>query len=135
MKKISWYYNENLKPQGPLTLEEMRARIHSGKIGLFDLISSDATGEWKAACEWPEFERSLFPAIQGFIPGAEILEDEKEWVLLVPSENGKTSLQEGPFSIRELKASLAAGTVSGNQYIWKTGLSGWCRLLDRPEFN
>ncbi len=53
----------------------------------------------------------------------------------MPSQDGKGVLQEGPFSIQELRASLQAKTISPEQYIWKTGLSGWCRIIDRPEFS
>lgn len=134
MKNNSWYYNVNLKPQGPLSYEEMRARIHRGEVGPQELISNDADGSWKPACEWGAFEITLFPATQSFIYGQEILEDEKEWVLLVPTGDGKGTLQEGPFSVREIRQCLQKRVVSGQQYIWKAGLSGWCRVKDRPEF-
>lgn len=132
MRDSSWYFSQNLKPQGPLTYEEMREKIHRGEIGPYDLISQD--GDWKPACEWGIFERTLFPATQAFTPGAVEMEDEKEWVLLVPGVDGNGALQEGPFSVRQLREGLLNKSVSGQQYIWKAGLSGWCRLKDRPEF-
>lgn len=135
MKKTSsWYYNRNLKPQGPVTLEEMRLLIHRGDVSLHDLISNDEEGTWKPAWEWGVFERTLFPATQGCVPGVGFLEDEKEWVLLVPAVDGKGAVQEGPFSVRELREGLQKKSISHQQYIWKTGLSGWCRIADRPEF-
>lgn len=132
MRDDSWYFNQNLKPQGPLSYEDIRARIHRGEIGPQDLISNG--GDWKPAGEWGVFEVSLFPASQSFIPGEVVHEDEKEWVLLVPSSDGRGVLQEGPFSVRELRDGLIKKKILGQQYIWKAGLSGWCRLRDRPEF-
>lgn len=134
MKSSSWFYNKDLKPQGPLSLQEMRSLIHRGDVGPYDLVCNDGLGEWKAACEFAEFERSLFPAVQVFMPGQDVIEDEKEWVLLSSSESGKSLVQEGPYSVRELRALLTAKKVLGEQYIWKSGLSGWCKLQDRPEF-
>ena len=134
MKKDSWFYNKNLKPQGPLSLEEMRLRIYKGEVGPHDLICHEQTGEWKPAREWGVFEQTLFPAAQQFIPGVEVAADEKEWVLLVPSEDGKTLVQEGPYSVRDIRVSMNEHRVSPQSYVWKSGLSGWCRIQDRPEF-
>ncbi|UXR63449.1 DUF4339 domain-containing protein [Bdellovibrio bacteriovorus] len=134
MKKASWYYNKDLKPQGPLSQEEMRLRIYKGEVGPHDLISCEATGEWKPAYEWGVFEMTLFPAAQKFIPGVEVAPDEKEWVLLVSSEDGKTLVQEGPYSVREIQTSVTEQRISLQNYVWKSGLSGWCKIQDRPEF-
>ncbi|KHD87329.1 MAG: hypothetical protein OM95_15030 [Bdellovibrio sp. ArHS] len=135
MKNNSWYYNKNLKPQGPVSLQEMRALIHRGEVGPYDLVCCARDSVWKATCEFAEFERSLFPAVQVFVPGEEVAQDEREWVLLSPSETGKSLIQEGPFSVRELRDMLINKKIVGEQYIWKSGLSGWCRLQDRPEFS
>lgn len=133
MKKDSWYYNKNLKPQGPVSLEEIRQLICCGEVGPFDLISCEADGSWKAAGEWG-FERTLFPATQQYVPGMDILVDQKEWVVLVSSEDGKDLVQEGPYSVREIREAVMSRRVSQQNYIWKTGLTGWCRIQDRPEF-
>lgn len=123
----------NLKPQGPFSFEELRGKVHSGEVGPQDLIC-DETSSWKPAAEWGVFEFQLFPATQGFIPGSEISEDIREWVLLVDPGHGAKPLQEGPFTVSELRDSVMGGRVSPYQYIWKTGLSGWCQIKDRPEF-
>ena len=134
MKSKNWYFNRDLKPQGPHSLEEMRELIHSGDIGPHDLICHDVDGAWKVASEWGVFERTLFPATQEYMPGQEFVADEKEWVLLASDDGGKTVLQEGPFSLADLRRSLEQRLVSDQQYIWKPGLSGWSRIADRPEF-
>ncbi len=129
-----WYCHVNLKPQGPFSLEEVRAKVHKGEVGPQDLIC-DESSSWRPAMEWGVFEFQLFPATQGFIPGADIVEDIHEWVLLVEQASGVKPLQEGPFAVSELRESLISGKVSPYQYVWKTGLSGWCQLKDRPEFS
>lgn len=135
-KKPHWYFHRNLKPQGPFSEEEMRTKILRGEVGPLDLICNEK-GVWRPASEWGHFELQLFPASQGFTAGSDLAEDLSVWVLLVPgnkeSADGK-HLQEGPFTVAELTHLLEAGIVTPYQYIWKNGLSGWCQIKDRPEF-
>lgn len=133
MTETVWYYNKNLKPQGPVTLEEMRNYIHSGEVGPSDLISCGTRGDWKPACEWRCFEKNLFPASQSLSLVGEVVSEESEWVLLVPTQDGLV-LQEGPFSVQEIQRGLQSKKISPQQYVWKTGLSGWCQIKDRREF-
>ena len=42
--------------------------------------------------------------------------------------------QEGPFCLKDLLLQIEQGHVQLNQYVWKSGLSGWVRMSDRPEF-
>lgn len=128
-----WYSHKNLKPQGPFTLEQMRAKIHSGEIGPNDLICHIDEDRWHPAHECREFEPGLFPAAQEFNPGAEIDFESPDWVLLVFDEAGSPR-QEGPLNVKEILLQVQQGRVSPNQYIWKTGLSGWVKIIDRPEF-
>lgn len=130
----SWYFNKNLKPQGPLSFEEMKALIQRGEILPQELLSCGTTGEWRPACEWGVFDLGMFPALQLFNSQAVGLAEDKEWVLLVSSDDGQGVLQEGPFSVQQLRSWVKQKKVSGQQYIWKSGMSGWCRLKDRPEF-
>lgn len=133
MKK-TWFRNLQMKPMGPFSLEEMRAFVHRGEIGFQDLILDESKGDtWKPAAEWGVFELTLFPAGQLFIPGMPIDEDLPEWVVLV-EQKGSSPLQEGPYSVNAIKAGLTAGHISPYQYTWKSGLSGWCMIKDRPEF-
>ena len=134
MKNQTWYYHKNLKPQGPMSLADMRALIRSGEVKPQDLICYELDGEWKPAVTWSIFERTLFPATQEFIPGKTPNPEDKEWVLLVPEQNGRNILQEGPYSLKDLQIRLQRQEISEQHYIWKNGLSGWCRIADRPEF-
>lgn len=134
MKYNSWYYNRNLKPQGPISTSEMREKLRTGEVGPRDLICAHEDGRWQAAMEWGVFEQNLFPAAQEFIPGADIVADAKEWVLLVHDAD-KRLLQEGPFSLADLQAGLQDRKIHPDQFVWKAGLTGWSRIADRPEFS
>lgn len=134
MKYNSWYYSRHLKPQGPVSLQEIRELILKGDVGPRDLVCAQEDGRWLAAEEWGVFERTLFPATQEFIPGVEALPELKEWVLLVHDEE-KRVLQEGPYSQAELQMGLRERRVRPDQFVWKSGLTGWSRIGDRPEFS
>jgi hypothetical protein len=102
MKYNTWYYSRHLKPMGPVSTVEMRELVLRGEVGPQDLISAQEDGRWLPAEQWGVFERTLFPATQQFIPGAEVVAHVKEWVLLVHDAE-KRVLQEGPFSLDDLQ--------------------------------
>ena len=124
-----------MKPQGPDTVEELRNFILRGEIGPSDLIMNEGHGEWLSANSYPDFEEGLFPSAQGMDPVTGFSEEEKEWIVLMPQAEKSGLHQEGPFSVREMKDLVKKGVLNLEQYAWKSGLSGWCRLQDRPEFN
>ncbi|MFS4460017.1 GYF domain-containing protein [Bdellovibrio sp. HCB2-146] len=128
MSQRKWYYSQNLKPQGPVSEEEIRLKIHRGEIGLYDLLSLVEEGTWKPASEWRYFEASLFPSQQK-VANPEMGEDlDASWVLLLNSK------QEGPFSSQQILQMVRSQQITASQLIWKSGLSGWCQIGDRPEF-
>lgn len=126
-KKDVWFYSRNLKPVGPHTEAEIRLKIHRGEIARYDLLVYESEGKWRAAGEWKNFEDSLFPALQK-IQTDEETTAESEWVLLA----GNT--QEGPFTSAQLLNLVRQNKVQASQLIWKSGLSGWCQIGERPEF-
>ncbi len=134
MSSSRWYISQNLKPLGPFTLQEMRLKVHKGEVGPTDLVLNEEQGDWVAASQWGCFEAALYPSKQGHIDGI-APSQEKEWIVLMPHPETKSLQQEGPFSVQEVLSSLKAGRVQPSQYVWKSGLSGWCRLQDRPEFS
>lgn len=133
MKNYTWYYNKDLKPQGPISTPAMRELIVKGEVGPRDLVCCHEDGRWLMAQDWAVFEPTLYPASQEFIPGLEVDASLKEWVMLVQDEE-KKYLQEGPFSRDEVLAGLKQNRIHSEQFIWKSGLSGWSRIADRPEF-
>lgn len=130
----SWYFNKNLKPQGPLTFEEMKKKIMRGEIGPGDLIcKDDETFSWQMAVEWSDFPRELFPAFQkNYFKSTN--SEEKEWIVLLFNAENPEGLQQGPYSINEVNSMLRDGRVSLEDYVWRTGLSGWVHIKDRAEF-
>lgn len=133
MTEKKWYYNRGLKPQGPVSYEDLRLLIFKGEVGPYDLISEASGSEWKSAIEWKCFENHLFPATQ--LLDEDDLGDSQEWVLLVHQEGQLQVSKMGPFTTVEIRELLKQGRCSAQQsYAWKPGLSGWCRLADREEF-
>jgi hypothetical protein len=129
----SWYFNKNLKPQGPLSFEEMKKKIMRGEVGPYDLICKEAEGGWSQAMQWRDFPKELFPAFQkNYFKNSDL--SEKEWILLSFKLDHGSGLQEGPYSVEDVIALLASGAVSCEDYIWRSGLSGWVRIQDRREF-
>lgn len=128
----TWYFNKNLKPQGPLSFEDMKKKIMRGEISPGDLICRDGEN-WLPAMEWRDFPRELFPAFQkNYFKATN--PDEKEWILLIFNQENPEGHQQGPYSINEVKQMLSENIVSAEDYIWRTGLSGWVQLRDRAEF-
>lgn len=134
MNDIVWYYNKNLKPQGPLDLNGVRQLISRGEIGPSDLVFNDREQNWKPACDWEVFEPGLFPAAQGMQPAEYSAADGAEWIVLLPTGDGRV-IQEGPFTAEEILNQLELKRLSVHQYAWKAGLSGWCQIKDRVEFS
>lgn len=129
----SWYFNKNLKPQGPLGFEEMKKKIMRGEIGPGDLICKEGEGVWLSAVEWRDFPREFFPAFQkNYFKSSR--PDEKEWIVLVFNGENPEGVQQGPYSALEVVEMLEQEKVSIEDYIWRSGLSGWVQIKDRAEF-
>lgn len=124
-----WYYNRDLKPQGPISREEIRHLARTGEIRPLDLICLDGS-EWRTAQSY--FEATLFPANQ------EITFEESavpEWVVLVATNGASDYRQEGPLTTSQVRAKIVAGDINWVSPIWKAGLKGWAKIEDRPEFS
>lgn len=126
-----WYISAGLKPLGPLPLTEIHEKIKKGHISPYDLISKEDTAEWKPAKDWEEVRRLGFPAFEAV--GTE-RNDEVIWVILRLDRAEEKYHQEGPLDGHQILASLQAGKLQGDDLVWKKGLSGWARLVDREEF-
>lgn len=132
MKNQKWYFNKGLKPQGPVSYEDLRLLIYKGDVGPQDLVMIESEDNWIPAGNCKAFEFNLFPASQ--LP-EESGEGKKEWVLLVQTEGKLQVAKSGPFLATEIKGLLEQGFCSSQStYAWKPGLSGWVRVSDRPEF-
>lgn len=131
---MSWYYSEKLKPVGPVSLEAIKEKIAKGEVGPYDLLLV-ADGEWKPAADYKEFPYHLFPAWQEWDRAfGDTHPEEKKWVLLFKNSQGVPQ-QAGPVSSIDVQQFIQAKNQDiSSLWIWKTGLSGWARVQDRPEF-
>lgn len=127
-----WYFNRNLKPQGPFTFEQLKRKIVRGEVGPQEFVCKDGFKDWLPACEWAEFPRDFFPAFQKNL-FRNINLDEKEWTLLVKRPKSTDPVHEGPFSLNEIRGMIARGQATVEDHVWRTGLSGWVQIKDRPE--
>jgi hypothetical protein len=126
-----WYFNKNLKPQGPVSFEDMKRKIVRGEINPFELIFKDGEKDWLPAVEWKDFPRELFPAFQKNLFRG-INAGEKEWTLLTRKPGTEAPVQEGPYSLNDVRALIEAGEASVEDYIWRTGLTGWLQIKVGP---
>lgn len=125
-----WYfYQERGKTMGPLTIDDLRARIRDGRLRLFDLIYKEGESDWRMALEHPDL-RDEFKAQSGAS-----LQD-RPWVCLHrKSETGFEFLTMGPYSTAEIQEAVRAGRLSYNDYVWKEGFPEWKRMGGVEEFN
>lgn len=129
----SWYFNKNLKPQGPVDFDDMKRKIMRGEISPGDLILKDGESSWLPAMEWREFPQEMFPAFQkNYFKKSD--SREREWILLVFNSENPQGIQEGPYSVEDIQKMITDGKVSIEDYVWRTGLTGWVQLKDRAEF-
>jgi hypothetical protein len=128
---MSWYYNKDLKPQGPFPFEEMKRKILRGEVGPHELIFKDGARDWMAAAEWVEFPKELFPAFQKNLFRG-INPHEKEWTLLLLKPGATAPVQEGPYSLNEIRELIVQEKAGPEDYIWRTGLTGWLQIQYSP---
>lgn len=107
-KSAEWYYVENNDSLGAFTLDEMKGFIEANKIG-------GATLVWNAGMkDWQRLEDTQLNEY--------ICVDEKNWYYV---ENNDSK---GPFTLDEMKGYIEAGVLTGNSFVWKTGMQDWSRL-------
>lgn len=125
-----WYfYQEKGKTMGPLTAEDLRARIRDGRLKLFDLIYKEGEPGWRMALEHPDLRDEFKKMGEGNTK-------ERPWVCLHrKSETTFDFITMGPYSDAEVKEAIQSGKISYSDYIWRDDFSEWRRIGDVPEFN
>ncbi len=130
-----WYISAALKPLGPFELLEIREKIRTGHISPHDLIFQEGSAQWKPAQDWDEVRQLGFPAFEAVGTDSLI---EPVWIVLRrpkdPADQGQNYQQEGPMAGVQIVKFLAEGRLQGDDLVWKKGLSGWSRVVDRQEF-
>src|ERR1700710_614603 len=64
----------------------------------------------------------------GDAPAPAEVASDAVWHLVVEGD------QVGPLTDVEVRARLARGEITAENYVWKEGFSDWLRLVDVPEF-
>ena len=98
-----WYYVENNDSKGAFTLEEMKELIESNKI-------TGSTLVWKASLK--DWQKLADSELNEFMH----VDEEKNWYYV---ENNDSK---GPYSQDEMKEFMESGILSGNSFVWKTGM-------------
>ena len=104
-----WYYVSNNDSKGSFSIDEMKAKITSGEINGSTLV-------WKASMK--DWERLENTELNEFISTS----SSKDWYYV---ENNDSK---GPFSESEMKSFISSGILTGNSFVWKTGMQDWQRL-------
>ncbi len=123
-----WYFQEEGRPLGRLTEGQVRSFLLRGTRGANDLLWSDSVKQWKMVRDWFEFRAFPFPADQGLDPEEG---GEPQWVLL----KWPQKVVEGPYTKSQLRELANQGILQATHYVWKPGLSAWCKLSDRADLN
>ena len=105
-----WYYVSNNDSKGSFSIDEMKAKITSGEINGNTLV-------WKASMK--DWERLEDTELNEFISTSSSLND---WYYV---ENNDSK---GPFSESDMKGFINSGILTGNSFVWKTGMQDWERL-------
>lgn len=104
-----WYYVSNNDSKGSFSIEEMKAKITSGEINGSTLV-------WKASMK--DWERLENTELNEFISTS----SSNDWYYV---ENNDSK---GPFSESDMKGFIDSGVLTGNSFVWKTGMQDWQRL-------
>ena len=104
-----WYYVSNNESKGSFSIQEMKSKIISGEINGCTLV-------WKASMK--DWERLENTELNEFISTS----SSKDWYYV---ENNDSK---GPFSESDMKGFIDSGVLTGNSFVWKTGMQDWQRL-------
>ena len=104
-----WYYVSNNDSKGSFSIDEMKAKITSGEISGNTLV-------WKASMK--DWERLENTELNEFISTS----TSNDWYYV---ENNDSK---GPFSESDMKGFMDSGILTGNSFVWKTGMQDWERL-------
>lgn len=104
-----WYYVSNNDSKGSFSIDEMKAKITSGEINGSTLV-------WKASMK--DWERLENTELNEFISTS----SSNDWYYV---ENNDSK---GPFSESDMKGFMDSGILTGNSFVWKTGMQDWQRL-------
>ncbi|MFP5519629.1 MAG: DUF4339 domain-containing protein [Bdellovibrionia bacterium] len=126
-----WYYSKGLKPQGPLSRNELLILVQKGEIRPRTLLlCEELSPEWLEAKEFFRKDILMFPVFQ-LLRNRELDLKCKEWVVLKVEQGQGQQL--GPYSLEEIRVNFNVGS-SLDIYLWKPEITGWIHQEDLEEF-
>ena len=106
-----WYYVENNDSKGPYTQDEMKSKIEEGILQASSLV-------WKASMK--DWQRLSDTELKEYVPVETDL--NKNWYYVENNES------KGPFSKEQMLEFIEKNILTGNSFVWKTGMEDWVRL-------
>jgi hypothetical protein len=58
---MQWYYSKNATQLGPVSLDELRAKLTSGEVSGMDMVWREGLPDWRRASEMPELAAAPRP--------------------------------------------------------------------------
>ena len=106
-----WYYVENNDSKGPYSQKEMETKIEEGLLQAHSLV-------WKASMtDWQRLEDT---ELKEYLNVEK--DSNKNWYYVDNNES------KGPFSKEQMLEFIENQTLTGNSFVWKTGMDDWVRL-------
>lgn len=129
MKAFYVYINE--QQVGPLSKEEIMAKLSSGEFQPSDFIYDESKKEWVAFLNHQAFAQAQEKVQQKNKKSADLhpTPDQQEWFVL-QGDN-----RHGPFSFLEIVKMCQNGKVQPHDFLWRESFSGWKKLADITEFS
>jgi len=135
---------------GPLTLDEIVAKVRAKEIELFDYIFDESKQDWVLLMEHPELSLKLKSNKPPRPPQAAAVNDHKETVVPVPTVAPAVPAKDahtitewfilkgenkfGPFSYTDVVKMLQQKVVFPFDFIWHAGLERWSRVAELSDF-
>lgn len=121
-----YYYRLRGKTLGPFDLRQMRQRVAAGQVGKRSALSRDNL-DWATGDTFPE----LFVAERRGPPPSEPTER------LTPSAEPwycqMNGVQQGPHDLAVIQQFVQLGTLSADDYVFKSGQPTWTRVRETAE--
>jgi hypothetical protein len=125
-----YYISINAKPEGPLSLHEVRDLILIGKLKAQQMLYRDPEGHWQEAQSYPELKKEWFNRQMDPAMSADVKE-EGPWILLII--DGDTKKQVGPLTTTEAQKSVAQAHATKQEVLaWQVGWPHWRPLEYLP---
>jgi hypothetical protein len=114
-----WYFFKKGQPEGPVSADEIKARIKKGLLGPYDLVYRESEDKWLAIQDLDDFKSTLSFNNNVF---------QEKWVVLIKKNGSKTRAQIGPFTTQELRHKIKSEEIKLSDYVWREGMKEWYKI-------